>query len=61
MRLGLQDQRIKPGTLAHELYGMDVVGERHRHRYEFNNRYRRSSKTRAWCSAPSRWTTCWWR
>ncbi|TAK38020.1 MAG: CTP synthase [Lysobacteraceae bacterium] len=40
MRLGLQEQRIKPGTLAHRLYGADVVGERHRHRYEFNNRYR---------------------
>jgi len=40
MRLGLQEQRIKPGTLAHSLYGRDVVGERHRHRYEFNNRYR---------------------
>lgn len=40
MRLGLQDQRIKPGTRARELYGKDVVGERHRHRYEFNNRYR---------------------
>lgn len=40
MRLGLQDQRLKPGTLARELYGKDVVGERHRHRYEFNNRYR---------------------
>ena len=40
MRLGLQEQRIKPGTLAHAVYGKDVVGERHRHRYEFNNRYR---------------------
>ena len=40
MRLGLQEQRIKPGTRAHALYGKDVVGERHRHRYEFNNRYR---------------------
>ncbi len=40
MRLGLQDQRLKPGTKARELYGKDVVGERHRHRYEFNNRYR---------------------
>ncbi|MGY1425429.1 CTP synthase [Lysobacter sp. A289] len=40
MRLGLQEQRLKPGTLAHELYGKDVVAERHRHRYEFNNRYR---------------------
>ena len=39
MRLGLQQQRIKPGTLAHEMYGADVVGERHRHRYEFNNHY----------------------
>jgi CTP synthase len=40
MRLGLQEQRLKPGTLAHQLYGRDVVAERHRHRYEFNNRYR---------------------
>ncbi|WP_395648489.1 CTP synthase [Thermomonas sp.] len=40
MRLGLQEQRVKPGTLAHALYGKDVVGERHRHRYEFNNGYR---------------------
>ncbi len=40
MRLGLQEQRIKPGTRAHALYGQDVVAERHRHRYEFNNRYR---------------------
>jgi len=40
MRLGLQEARIKPGTKARELYGKDVVGERHRHRYEFNNRYR---------------------
>ena len=40
MRLGLQEQRVKPGTLAHALYGKDVVSERHRHRYEFNNGYR---------------------
>jgi CTP synthase len=40
MRLGLQEATLKPGTLARELYGKDVVGERHRHRYEFNNRYR---------------------
>jgi CTP synthase len=40
MRLGLQEQRVKPGTLTHRMYGKDVVGERHRHRYEFNNRYR---------------------
>ena len=40
MRLGLQECRLKPGTLAHKLYGKDVVAERHRHRYEFNNAYR---------------------
>lgn len=40
MRLGLQEARLKPGTLARDLYGKDVVAERHRHRYEFNNRYR---------------------
>jgi CTP synthase len=40
MRLGLQECRLKPGTRARALYGKDVVAERHRHRYEFNNRYR---------------------
>lgn len=40
MRLGSQECRLKAGTLARELYGKDVVRERHRHRYEFNNRYR---------------------
>ena len=42
MRLGAQECRLKTGTLARELYGQDVVRERHRHRYEFNNRYRQS-------------------
>jgi CTP synthase len=39
MRLGAQECRIVPGTLAHAVYGRDVIMERHRHRYEFNNRY----------------------
>ncbi|MEO8747262.1 MAG: CTP synthase [Rhodanobacter sp.] len=42
MRLGSQECRLKPGTLAHALYGQDVIRERHRHRYEFNNHYRLS-------------------
>ncbi|HKR77881.1 MAG TPA: CTP synthase [Rhodanobacter sp.] len=42
MRLGAQECRLKAGTLAREMYGQDVVRERHRHRYEFNNRYRQS-------------------
>ncbi|WP_267220826.1 CTP synthase [Dyella silvae] len=40
MRLGAQECRLKAGTLARQLYSQDVVRERHRHRYEFNNRYR---------------------
>jgi CTP synthase len=39
MRLGAQECRLQAGTLAHQLYGRDVIQERHRHRYEFNNRY----------------------
>ncbi len=40
MRLGGQQCRLGEGTLARELYGKDVIVERHRHRYEFNNQYR---------------------
>ena len=40
MRLGLQECRLRPGSLARTLYARDVIEERHRHRYEFNNRYR---------------------
>jgi len=42
MRLGAQECRLKAGSLARELYGQDVIRERHRHRYEFNNRYRQA-------------------
>ncbi|MBX3605973.1 MAG: CTP synthase [Piscinibacter sp.] len=38
MRLGAQSSDVKPGTLAHQIYG-DVVTERHRHRYEANVHY----------------------
>ena len=40
MRLGVYPCRIAPETLAQKLYGEEVVYERHRHRYEFNNSYR---------------------
>ncbi len=40
MRLGAQECRLKPGSRARELYGQEVIRERHRHRYEFNNQYR---------------------
>lgn len=40
MRLGVYPCRLAAGTLGQELYGEEVVYERHRHRYEFNNAYR---------------------
>ncbi|MDD2911963.1 MAG: CTP synthase [Candidatus Bipolaricaulis anaerobius] len=40
MRLGEYAMRIVPGTLLHDAYGTTEVGERHRHRYEFNPHYR---------------------
>lgn len=40
MRLGEYDCAIVPDTLAHKLYASAMVKERHRHRYEFNNKYR---------------------
>ncbi|HEY9694754.1 MAG TPA: CTP synthase [Oculatellaceae cyanobacterium] len=40
MRLGLYPCRLSPNTLAFKLYQEEVIYERHRHRYEFNNAYR---------------------
>jgi len=40
MRLGTWPTKIQPGTLAEKIYGSDEVLERHRHRYEFNMKYR---------------------
>ncbi|WP_421659239.1 CTP synthase [Leptothermofonsia sp. ETS-13] len=40
MRLGLYPCRLAPNTLAFSLYQEEVIYERHRHRYEFNNAYR---------------------
>ena len=39
MRLGAQDVRLEAGSRARSLYGHEVIRERHRHRYEFNNTY----------------------
>ena len=40
MRLGTWPMHLKPGTRGHQLYGVDEIRERHRHRYEFNQAYR---------------------
>ena len=40
LRLGSFPCRVKPGTKLRECYGQDLIHERHRHRFEFNNDYR---------------------
>jgi CTP synthase len=39
MRLGAYNCKITPGSLASEIYQKELISERHRHRYEFNNKY----------------------
>ena len=39
MRLGLHSCVIKKDSIAHKIYGTDLIKERHRHQYEFNNEY----------------------
>ncbi len=41
MRLGVYPAKLEPGSLALELYGEPLIYERHRHRWEVNNRYRK--------------------
>jgi len=40
MRLGLYPAMLKPGSIARQAYGAELIDERHRHRYEVNNAYR---------------------
>jgi len=40
MRLGLYPCQLQPGTIAAQAYQQEMVQERHRHRFEFNNAYR---------------------
>lgn len=42
MRLGAYPCALKTGTLAEEAYGKRIISERHRHRYEFNNQYKKA-------------------
>lgn len=41
MRLGAWDCQLKEGSLVREIYKKDIISERHRHRYEYNNHYQK--------------------
>jgi CTP synthase len=40
MRLGLYEAKLKPGSIVAQVYGSELIDERHRHRYEVNNAFR---------------------
>jgi CTP synthase len=40
MRLGAYPCRLEKGTLIHKIYNTDLISERHRHRFEFNDKYK---------------------
>ncbi len=44
MRLGAQECRLVAGSKVHQLYGKEVIVERHRHRYEYNNNFLKTLK-----------------
>ena len=41
MRLGAFECKLKKDSLSYKLYGSENISERHRHRYEFNNKYKK--------------------
>ena len=54
MRLGTYVAQLKPDSQVSAIYGEEVVSERHRHRYEFNSRYRaKFEDTNLVCSGES--------
>ncbi len=54
LRLGAYPAMLAPGSIVREAYGSEVVYERHRHRYEFNPRYRRRlEEAGLWASGSS--------
>jgi CTP synthase len=54
MRLGAYFAELASGSIVERAYGERVVSERHRHRYEFNNKYRaKFEENGLWCSGSS--------
>ena len=40
MRLGAWDCKLEKGSMVREIYKKEIISERHRHRFEFNNSYK---------------------
>ncbi len=51
MRLGAYSCKLKKGTKVHDIYSQEMIRERHRHRYEFNNEYLEKFETNGMVAA----------
>lgn len=51
MRLGAWECVLTPGSLARKLYGKEKISERHRHRYEYNNKYKNKLESKGLLSS----------
>ena len=49
MRLGAWPCRVEVGTKTAAAYGEEIIDERHRHRYELNNAFRKQLTESGWC------------
>ena len=61
MRLGAYSCRLADGSVAQKAYGTGIIRERHRHRYEFNNKYRSLLKVPDSCAQAKTPKQDWWR
>jgi len=61
MRLGKYPCRLAEGSLARREYGTEDISERHRHRYEFNNRFRCEMEAAGLRLSGCPRTAAWWR
>jgi len=51
LRLGSYPCKIKKGTVTHKIYGKELIHERHRHRFEVNNTFRKKLEAKGWIPA----------
>ena len=61
MRLGAYPCKIRPNTIMASAYGEEMISERHRHRYEFNNDFRQEMQDAGLVISGTSRTAVWWR
>lgn len=61
MRLGSYDCKLVKGTKTYDAYNVEDIAERHRHRFEFNNDYRKDLEDKGLVISELVLMTSWWK